>query len=102
MKEVLERIEEEVQRVNKTLSPHEHVKRFRLVADQWSPQTGEQSPTLKLRREIIYAKYSSLYEEIYGHPRPSHGKNTEPQKPSKYVFNLNLGLKFKPKDKSGE
>ncbi|HOE59062.1 MAG TPA: long-chain fatty acid--CoA ligase [Bacteroidales bacterium] len=104
MEEVIERIDEEVQRLNKTLSLHEQVKRFRLVADEWSPQTGEQSPTLKLRREVIYAKYSSLYEEIYGHPRLSknNGKNSEPHKPSKYAFNLNLGLKFKPKDKSEE
>lgn len=79
-KEVISRFEKEVEKVNSTLSPHEQIKRFRLVADEWSPQTGELSPTLKLRREIIYRKYEELYEEIYGHPRPVKTKSTTENK----------------------
>jgi long-chain acyl-CoA synthetase len=39
--------------------------RFRLVADEWSPQTGELSPTLKLKRRVLLEKYSNLIDEIF-------------------------------------
>lgn len=100
-KEVIERFEKEVEKVNATLSPHEQIKRFRLVADEWSPQTGELSPTLKLRRAVIYQKYDDIYEEIYGHPRPVKAKPvTEEKKSSRTVFSLGLGLKSKNSDNS--
>jgi len=44
---------------------HEEIKRFRLVCDEWSPATGELSPTLKLRRNVVAAKYKHIIDEIY-------------------------------------
>ena len=41
----------EIEKINKKLNPTERINRFRLVPDEWSPATGELSPTLKLRRE---------------------------------------------------
>lgn len=67
--EVIARIQSEVNKVNKSLPGHEKIKRIRLVAEQWSPDTGELSPTLKLRRRVIYERYNALLEEIYGHAR---------------------------------
>lgn len=55
----------EVKEINKTLGQHEEIKRFRLIADSWSPQTGELSQTLKLKRKIIEAQYKDLIEEIF-------------------------------------
>lgn len=66
-KEVIQRFQEEINKVNKSLGDHERIKRFRLVCDEWSPQTGELSPTLKLRRKVLYQKYDSILQEIYGH-----------------------------------
>ncbi|MDD4646301.1 MAG: hypothetical protein PHY99_09985, partial [Bacteroidales bacterium] len=51
--------------LNKTLAPHEQIKRFRLVEDEWSSATGELSPTLKLKRKVLYQKYDELVGEIY-------------------------------------
>jgi long-chain acyl-CoA synthetase len=55
----------EVDKFNKRLSPPERINRFRLVKDEWSPVTGELSPTLKLRRHFIQEKYKSLVNQVY-------------------------------------
>ena len=63
--EVVARYQREVNELNKTLAFHEQVKRFRLVADEWIPQTGELSPTLKLKRKVLHEKYEKILKEIY-------------------------------------
>jgi long-chain acyl-CoA synthetase len=55
----------EVENINKKLSPSERINRFRLVPDEWSPVTGELSPTLKLRRQFISDKYRALLNQVY-------------------------------------
>ncbi len=66
---VIEMIQAEVREVNKTLGLHEEIKRFRLVSDSWSAQSGELSQTLKLKRKVIEEKYSDLIEEIFASSR---------------------------------
>ncbi len=63
--EVLSFFSSEVTKLNKRLSPPERINRFRLVKEEWSPATGELSPTLKLRRKFISEKYSSVVEQVY-------------------------------------
>lgn len=65
--EVLKRIQREVDAINSGLAEHEKIHRIRIVSDAWSPQTGELSQTLKLRRAIIMQKYEKLYREIYNY-----------------------------------
>ncbi|MCE1198656.1 MAG: long-chain fatty acid--CoA ligase [Marinilabiliales bacterium] len=67
--EVLAMYQAEVKEVNKTLGQHEEIKRFRLVADTWSAQTGELSQTLKLKRKVIEQKYGEIIEEIFASSR---------------------------------
>jgi long-chain acyl-CoA synthetase len=55
----------EIEKLNKNLSPPERINRFRLVHDEWSPATGELSPTLKLRRQFIQDKYQELISQVY-------------------------------------
>lgn len=64
---VVKKIQREINDVNITLAEHEKIKRFRLVAEEWTQQTGELSQTLKLKRKVIRDKYISLLESIYGH-----------------------------------
>ena len=52
---------------NKSLGKDEKVKRIRLVSEVWSPDSGELSPTLKLKRRIIMQKYSTIVDEIFSH-----------------------------------
>ncbi len=67
--EVIARFQKEINTLNNQLGSHEKIKRIRLVSEQWTPQTGELSPTLKLRRRVIYDRYESILEEIYGHSK---------------------------------
>jgi len=68
-KEVMDRYQKEVDVINKNLGEHEKIKRFRIVCEEWSPQSGELSPTLKLKRAIIYKKYDHILREIYHYPK---------------------------------
>ncbi|MBP5614392.1 MAG: hypothetical protein J6X35_09665, partial [Bacteroidales bacterium] len=45
------------------------VKGFRLVTEEWSPQTGELSPTLKLKRSVLLHKYEQQIALIYNHQK---------------------------------
>ncbi len=63
--EVLAQLQREVSAINKTLGEHEEIKRYRLVLDEWTPQSGELSPTLKLRRNYVADQYKTIIEEIY-------------------------------------
>ena len=63
--EVLAQFQREVVAINKTMGEHEEIKRFRLVNDEWTPQSGELSPTLKLKRNYVSAKYKTIIDEIY-------------------------------------
>lgn len=58
-------IQHEISNINKSLSKHERILKFRLVKDTWSPESGELSPTLKLKRKVISEKYIYLISGIY-------------------------------------
>jgi long-chain acyl-CoA synthetase len=55
----------EVEKLNKKLSPPERLHRIRLVPDEWTPASGELSPTLKLKRQFIHKKYEDLISQIF-------------------------------------
>jgi long-chain acyl-CoA synthetase len=63
--EVISLFSDEIARTNKTLSDWEKISRFRIVADEWSPATGELSASLKLKRKVLASKYPELLEAIY-------------------------------------
>lgn len=65
LKEVVARFQKEVNEINKSSGDHEKIKRFRLIPDTWAPESGELSPTLKLRRNVLKTKYLKIIEEIY-------------------------------------
>jgi len=58
-----------VDKTNAQLSEYEKIKRFRLVCEEWTTQTGELSPTLKLRRSVVYQKYDNVLRNIYRYPK---------------------------------
>ena len=63
---VLERIQEEVNHYNAEFGQFERVKRFELTDCQWTPETGELTPTMKPKRKFIMEKHKDLVEKIYG------------------------------------
>jgi long-chain acyl-CoA synthetase len=63
--EVTNLFSREIKEINNTLGEHEQIKRFRLVTEEWSTQSGELSPTLKLRRNLISNHYKDIIADIY-------------------------------------
>lgn len=62
---VVNKIQEEVTKMNVFFGNWEQIKRFELVLDEFSIETGELTPTLKMKRKVILEKYKSLYNKIY-------------------------------------
>jgi len=65
---IIKRIQKEIDHYNQDLGQTEKIKKIRLISDEWSIDSGELSPTLKLRRKFILEKYSKLIEEAYRSP----------------------------------
>lgn len=51
--------------INSRLAPYETIKKFVLLVHDFSIEGGELTPTLKLRRKIIYEKYKHRIEDLY-------------------------------------
>lgn len=62
---IIKRIKQEVEWFNQDLGQTEKIKKFRLLASEWSMASGELSPTLKLRRKYILERYKKIIEETY-------------------------------------
>jgi long-chain acyl-CoA synthetase len=63
---VIDRIQEEIDEKNKQFGKWEQVKKFVLLPTEFSIDNGEITPTLKLKRKQILAKYANLVDGIYG------------------------------------
>jgi long-chain acyl-CoA synthetase len=63
--DVLRLYRELVDSFNKFFNQVEQVKRFELLPDEWTVDTGELTPTLKLKRKVIMEKYRDAVERIY-------------------------------------
>jgi len=63
--EVLNLFEEEVNKFNEFFPHYEQIKKVTLLNDQWGIDSGELTPTLKLKRKFILQKYQDKIEEMY-------------------------------------
>jgi long-chain acyl-CoA synthetase len=54
-----------VDQVNATLSNFETMKRMHLVAEEWSLDSGELTPSLKLKRRVINERYAPAIRSFY-------------------------------------
>ena len=59
-----------VEDLNKRLAHFETIKKIVVVPDEFTVATGEITPTLKLKRRVIEAKYKQQIDEIYQQPHP--------------------------------
>lgn len=66
-KELKDRIEKEIEHLNKKLGGWEQIKMFSLTPEVWSIEAGLLTPTLKLKRRAIKERFINLYNEMYGH-----------------------------------
>ncbi len=54
-----------IEAFNKSFNHVEQVKKFELMPDEWTIDSGELTPTLKLKRKVIMEKYRKNVERIY-------------------------------------
>jgi long-chain acyl-CoA synthetase len=62
---VIERIGREIEQANEGFAKWEKIKQFRLTPDEWTIDKGHLTPTMKLKRKEVKAKYQELYDQIY-------------------------------------
>ena len=64
-KDIIMRFRKEIDKYNATLGDYEQVKKFELIAKEWTIESGEMTVSLKPRRSKIMANYADLVEKIY-------------------------------------
>jgi long-chain acyl-CoA synthetase len=62
---VIEAVQAGIDEANTHLARVEQIKKFRIVPGDWLPGGDELTPTMKLKRKPISAKYERLIEEMY-------------------------------------
>ena len=62
---VLAEVERGIAAANEQLARVEQIKRFKLLPVEWEPGGEELTPTMKLKRKPISAKYAAEIEELY-------------------------------------
>lgn len=55
-----------VDRANERLSRPEQVKAWELLPDEWTAESEELTPTLKLKRRVVRTKYADVVDGLYG------------------------------------
>jgi long-chain acyl-CoA synthetase len=63
--EVRAEVERAVSEANESVSPVEQVRKWIVVPDEWTPDSGEVTPSLKLKRKVVLDKYSDEIESLY-------------------------------------
>lgn len=56
---------EEVEKLNVNFGKVEQIKKFELVENEWTVDTNELTPTMKVKRKFVAEKYKDLIERIY-------------------------------------
>jgi long-chain acyl-CoA synthetase len=64
--DLLAEVQSGVDRVNAQFAQVEQIKRFRLIGEEWLPDTDVLTPTSKLKRRGVHARYSNEIDEMYG------------------------------------
>ena len=63
--EVIAKYERVLEDMNKYFAKWETIKRFKLLPEPWGIESGELTPTMKLKRKIILSKYQKDIDAIY-------------------------------------
>lgn len=66
LERIVNRFQKEINLLNEAFSNFEQIKRFELINHIWTIESGELTPTLKLKRKNILQKNQEIYQKIYG------------------------------------
>ena len=74
---VHDEIQKAVDDTNRHVSQVESVRRFTILPTDWTAETEELTPTLKLKRRVISEKYAGQIEDMYTREEPRHAVQPE-------------------------
>ncbi|MDX6357408.1 MAG: long-chain acyl-CoA synthetase [Nocardioidaceae bacterium] len=63
---ILAMAQDAVDKANARLSRPEQIKAFELLPVEWTAESEELTPTLKLKRRVVHAKYADVIDRLYG------------------------------------
>jgi long-chain acyl-CoA synthetase len=63
--EVISRYKKEIEHYNENFGQWERVKKFELLPNMWSIETGELTPKMSMKRKVIAENHSSLIRSMY-------------------------------------
>ena len=64
--QVREEVARAIEAGNADLARVEQVKQYTILPNEWTPETEEMTPTMKLKRNVIHSKYSDMIDSLYG------------------------------------
>jgi long-chain acyl-CoA synthetase len=67
---VLKMLQSEVDEKNKSFGQWETIKRFALLPDEWTVDSGELTPTTKVKRKVVMEKYKDVIDSLYVGGKP--------------------------------
>jgi long-chain acyl-CoA synthetase len=67
--EVRAEVQKAVDEVNSHVGPVEQIKRFKILDHDLSQETGELTPTLKVKRNVVHEKFADVVDGVYEAPR---------------------------------
>jgi long-chain acyl-CoA synthetase len=62
---IRKRIFQEVVKTNKTLGDFEEIKKIELIDHEWGIDSGELTPTLKIKRDVVGTRYKELIDNMF-------------------------------------
>jgi long-chain acyl-CoA synthetase len=60
-------ITQQVDIVNATLARYEQIKYFKILENPFTIESGELTPTLKVKRRVVFERYQTLIRDMYDH-----------------------------------
>ena len=51
--------------INRTLAPYETIKNFAILPGDFSEATGELTPSLKVKRDVVKSRYGHIVDALY-------------------------------------
>lgn len=80
---IQDRIRREINEINSSLDRTSQIKKFIVMPKTWTVQSGELSPTLKVRRKFMHEKYAALIASMYDQEAEPVKKRKDKDKPDK-------------------
>ena len=65
---VIEEVQRDIERLSQDLAPFEKIKRIVLLQNEFTIESGELTPSLKIKRNVVERKYRELIDSLYVNP----------------------------------